>query len=145
MIIRLTKNAQVIINDSKKYAVELGSSYIGTEHLLLAILATDCVGCKILNENNVFYVDVLELIMNHTNNSGKEISDDVFMSPKFKSVLVNASQVIHRLDSSFIGSEHLLYSICEQNESFATKILVSLGNNLQALMSKISDLPNKSI
>ena len=138
MIIRYTQNAQAILRDAKKYAIELRTSYIGTEHLLLAILATDCVGCKILNENNVFYNDVLNLVMNLSSNDSKEnYADDVYLSPKLKRVIESANKT----NDKFIGSKHLLYSILEHNDSFAGKILITMGKNLQDLMTKLMIAP----
>lgn len=138
MIIRYTQNAQAILRDAKKCAIELRTSYIGTEHLLLAILATDCVGCKILNENNVFYNDVLNLVMNLSSNYSKEnYADDVYLSPKLKRVIESANKT----NDKFIGSKHLLYSILEHNDSFAGKILITMGKNLQDLMTKLMIAP----
>ncbi len=134
MIIRFTQNAQTVLRNSKKYAVELGSSYVGTEHLLLSILSTDCVGCKILNDSNVYYDDALETIMKITNNYNEENPNDVPMSPALKLAIQRACKVAPK----FIGSEHLLYAICEQNESLGAKILVSLGKNLQTLMARLA-------
>ena len=41
---RYTKNAQKAIDNAKRQAVSLGHNYVGTEHILLALLNTkgDC-------------------------------------------------------------------------------------------------------
>ena len=50
---RFTKKANEVLSASKKAAKESGSLYIGTEHLLLGILSTECIGAKILKEKGV--------------------------------------------------------------------------------------------
>ena len=109
MINRFTKKAQLVLGESKKIANELGHSYIGTEHLLLGILSTDCVGCKILNEKKVYYQDVLsKLTKSSMQEYEKTLVDD--LTPKCKRVIEGASIVAKRFGGKFIGSEHLLLS-----------------------------------
>ena len=137
MVNRFTQKAQIVLSSAKKCAYELGASYIGTEHLLLGILATDCVGCKILNDKRVFYNDALEKIIDFTNNDQQENSFEMELSPKCKRVIEGAAIVAKRFGGKFIGSEHLLYSICEQNESYGAKILISLEISLQVIKGEI--------
>ncbi len=137
MINRFTKKAQLVLGASRKEANELGHSYIGTEHLLLGILSTDCVGCKILNEKKVFYQDVLSKI---TKSSPPDYESTLIddLTPKCKKVIEGASIVAKRFGGKLIGSEHLLYSICEQGDSYGAKLLISLEINLQIIRGEIS-------
>ena len=49
MAIRFTQKAQNVLNRSLSYAGELGHTYIGSEHLLLALTAeADSVASKLL-------------------------------------------------------------------------------------------------
>ena len=142
MVNRFTQKAQAVLTNANKCSRELGSSYIGTEHLLLGILKTDCIGCKLLNDKRIFYNDVLDKIIDFkTDNLSKGHENE--LSPKCKNVIEGASIVAKRFSSKFIGSEHLLYSICEQNECYASKILISLEISLSLL--KITIYINKMI
>ncbi len=137
MVNRFTQKAQAVLTNANKCSRELGSSYIGTEHLLLGILKTDCIGCKLLNDKRIFYNDVLDKIIDFkTDNLSKGHENE--LSPKCKNVIEGASIVAKRFSSKFIGSEHLLYSICEQNECYASKILISLEISLSLLKNEIS-------
>lgn len=136
MINRFTKKAQLVLGSSKKEASELGHSYIGTEHLLLGILSNDCVGCKILNEKNVFYQDVFDLIKkNSPPDSEKSLTDD--LTPKCKRIIEGAAAISKRFGGKLIGSEHLLYSICEASDCYGAKLLISLEINLQIIRGEI--------
>ena len=58
---RFTEKARNAIEKARAAAMELGHSYIGTEHLLLGIVReTDALGSRVLRENGVevvYYVD----------------------------------------------------------------------------------------
>ncbi len=136
MVNRFTQKAQVVLSSSKKCAKELGHLYIGTEHLLLGILSTDCVGCKILNEKRVFYNDVFQKVQQiSVRDNDKGSLDD--LTPRCKRVIEGASLVAKRFGGKFIGSEHLLYSICNEPDCLGAKILISLEMSLQVIRGEI--------
>ena len=138
MVNRFTQKAQAVLTTAKKCASELGSDYIGTEHLLLGILSIDCIGCKILNDKRIFYNEVLDKIISFYGDTYLSESQGKDLSPKCKEAIEGASVVAKKFGGKFIGSEHILYAICEQNESYASKILISLEISLPALRGEIA-------
>ncbi len=138
MVNRFTKKAEMVIAGAKKCAQELGHSYIGSEHLLLGILSNDCLGCKILEEKKISYKDVHSKVCDISGVG--ELSDDEVcdFTPKCKRIIEASSACAKRFGSRFIGSEHILYSLCEQGESLGGKILASLGINLQVLKNEVA-------
>ena len=137
MVNRFTKKAQEILSVSKKYAKELSHSYIGTEHLLLGILSTDCIGRKILNDKKIFYDDVFKRL-SEISISDSDYTGSNELTPKCKKVIEGASSIAKRYGGSFIGSEHLLYSVCSEPDSLGAKLLISLEINLQAIKGEIN-------
>ena len=138
MVNRFTEKAQIVLTNAKKCAKELNTSYIGTEHLLLGILSTDCIGCKILNDKRVFYNDALDKIIDFSNASSDSKPKEKELSPKCKRVIENAASIAKRFDGKFIGSEHILYAICEQGDSYASKVLIALEISLQGVKNEIA-------
>ena len=136
MVNRFTQKAQAVLNASKKCAKELGHLYIGTEHLLLGILVTDCVGSKILNDKRIFYNDALQRVREISVDDGKNstLND---LTPRCKRIIEGASVAAKRFGGKFIGSEHLLYSICNDPECLGARVLISLEINLQAIRGEI--------
>ena len=134
---RFTKKANEVLNASKKAAKELGGLYIGTEHLLLGILSTDCVGSKILKEKGIYYDACLKKIKGIDSVATKKHSLEE-LSPRAKRVIEGASQLAKRFGGRFIGSEHILYSICNEPDSFGARVLISLEINLQGLKTEIT-------
>ena len=43
MVNRFTSKSQQVLQGAKKCAEKMGHTYIGTEHLLLGILNTECI------------------------------------------------------------------------------------------------------
>jgi len=61
----MTPRTKKIIETSSYEAMKLGQNYIGTEHLLLALIGeSDCVGVKLLASQNVSVKDIHSDIMN---------------------------------------------------------------------------------
>ncbi len=134
---RFTKKANEVLSASKKSAKELGSLYIGTEHLLLGILSTDCVGAKILKEKGVTNDSCLKKIKQGGWIEEKKHSLEE-LTPRAKRAIEGASQLAKRFGGSFIGSEHILFSICNEPDSYGAKVLISLEINLQSIKTEIT-------
>ena len=138
MVNRFTKKAQDALQGAKRCAEKLGHTYIGTEHLLLGILNTDCVGAKILEEQGILYNDAYERVV-EINGSGSfsNLSGDE-LTPKCKRIIEASASCSRKYKSKFIGSEHMLHAICEDNESVAAKILIAFGISLVVLKNEIA-------
>ena len=138
MVNRFTPKAQVVLQSAKKCAEKLGHTYIGSEHLLLGIAATDCAGGRLLEEKKILYDEIHSRVIelsgsgSFSNLSGSELT------PKCKKIIEASSSLAKRFKSKLIGSEHFLYAICEENESVASRILASLGLNIQIFKNELA-------
>ncbi|MBO5313063.1 MAG: ATP-dependent Clp protease ATP-binding subunit [Clostridia bacterium] len=138
MVNRFTPKAQLALSTSKKCAEKMGHSYIGSEHLILGILSIDCVGKKLLEDKRIFYNDAYNRLseiagLGHRNDgSAKELT------PKCKKIIEGSSLCAKRFGAGLIGTEHILYSLCEEGDSVGGRILSSLGVNLQILKNEIA-------
>ena len=63
MVNRFTSRAQLCLTCAKKNAEKMGHTYIGTEHLLLGIACTDCVGSRILSDKKITEEAIREKIV----------------------------------------------------------------------------------
>ncbi len=138
MVNRFTPKAQSVLQSAKRCAEKLGHTYIGTEHLLLGILSTDCVGGKILDEKKISYNEVYDKVVEISGSGSFSNLSGVELTPKCKRIIEASSGCAKRFKSKFIGSEHMLFAICEDNESVASKILTAFGINLQVLKNELA-------
>ena len=137
MLNRFTKKAEAVLQSSKRNAEKLGSAYIGSEHLLLGILDTDCVGCKILEDKKVIYKDAyLRLYDMARGNEAKASLEN--LTPKLKRIVELSHSASKKFGGQLIGSEHLLYALCDDGDSVGARLLISLGISLHALKGEIA-------
>ncbi|MBQ4584674.1 MAG: ATP-dependent Clp protease ATP-binding subunit [Clostridia bacterium] len=142
MLSHFTKKAEAVINSSKKCAEATGSAYIGTEHLLLGILDTDCAGCKLLEEKRIYYKELFDKLVDVPQLVAEKIIVPEELSPKYKKIIESSGNVARRFNSNLIGTEHLLYAICEETDCCGARMLISLGVSLSVLKNDISTYLN---
>ena len=63
---RYTASAEKVLENAGKEAVSRGMSYVGTEHLLLALIKTKGVAAEVLRENAVNAESLEEMIQDRT-------------------------------------------------------------------------------
>ena len=131
---RYTKNAQKAIDNAKRQAVSLGHNYVGTEHILLALLNTKGVACEVLKENGVEYDKILELVEDHLSSSaGVILAEQGEFTPRAENVIRGGLDQAERLGAPNAGTEHILIALLKENESIAVRLLNTKGINLQKL------------
>lgn len=133
----LTDNAVHSIKHAGAIAQSFGSAYIGTEHLLLGVLAQDTsMGAKIL-ENAGVTLDRARLALNLTpktlviNLGGKGLSETA------KLTLRMAYETAQDYNQDYCGTEHILYSILSQKNARATLLLKDMNVDVDSLTNEL--------
>ena len=109
---KYTKNARKAIVLSFKIAEDIGQGYVGTEHLLMAMLQTECVAADILTENGADIDKVLEIYKRLVHFDTIEDADgnDSF-SPIARKVLLAAEEEAAVYNYKKVGTEHILLAM----------------------------------
>ena len=133
----LTNNALQSLKHADAIARSFGSAYVGTEHLLLGILAQDnSMGAKILEGTGVT-LDRARLALNLTpktlvlNVGAKGLSETAKLTLKM------AYDVAQDYSQEYCGTEHILYSILSQKNARATILLRDMNVSIDALTSEL--------
>lgn len=135
-------NATESVNDVLKYASNIASKYndgeIATEHLLYGILCVqDCVATRLLKNYGVDE-DSYEEVLKENSSLSLGMEDEAELTPLSKQVFVVAQQLAKQLNHSFVGTEHLLFSILINSDSAAVNILEQAFNvNINELRTKL--------
>ncbi len=139
----LTDNALNSLKHADAIAKSFGSAYVGTEHLLLGVLAQDTsMGSKILGGAGVT-LDRARLALNLTpktlviNIGAKGLSETA------KLTLRMAYEVAQDFNQEFCGTEHILYSILSQKNARATNLLRDMNINVDGLISELEQFLNR--
>ena len=141
---RLSQNAQGAIANADNIARGYGSPYIGTEHLLLGLLAqSGSVGAKMLADNGVT-LPRAENALNIT--PGKMIVSTgiIGMSETTLLTLRMGLEMSKELHQDYMGTEHLLYSLLKQSNARATVLLRELGVDIDALVAQLEEYIDKT-
>ncbi len=135
---RFTQKAQNAINNALRFAEKLGHTYIGSEHILLGLTAeTDSAALKLLESRGASYADV-ENIVRSISGVGDTCSlSSADMTPRLKKILEASAFIRTKYHHNYIGTEHLLCAVLLERSCVAVKLLLSLGVDVDGLISDI--------
>jgi ATP-dependent Clp protease ATP-binding subunit ClpC len=139
----LTNNALHSLRHADAIARASGSAYIGTEHLLLGVLAQEgSMASKILEGAGVT-LDRARLALNLTpktlviNMGGKGLSETAKLTLKM------AWEIAQEFNQDYCGTEHVLYSILSQKNARATQLLRDMSVDVDRLSSEVEQFLQK--
>lgn len=141
---RLSENARFALQKADLYSKKYNNGYMGTEHLLMGILAQDVsTGARMLMEEGV---DLSE-IEKDLNKTAVDVpgSQMAMMSLSEACVLTlrMAANFVKEQGIDLIGTEHILYALISQPNSRASIILTNKKVDLDALADGIEELAEK--
>ena len=129
MFERFTDRARKVMALANQEAQRFNHEYIGTEHVLLAIIKEGSgVGATALKDCDIslrkIRIEVERLV--------KSGSDVVTMgklpyTPRVKTLFDNAIVAARDQNHNYIGTEHLLLGLLMDPDSLATQVLTNLG------------------
>ncbi|HET9850637.1 MAG TPA: ATP-dependent Clp protease ATP-binding subunit [Candidatus Saccharimonadales bacterium] len=139
----LTNNALHSLKHADAIARASGSAYIGTEHLLLGILAQEgSMGSKILSGVGVT-LDRARLALNLTPKTLVISMGAKGLSETAKLTLKMAWEIAQEFNQDFCGTEHVLYSILSQKNARATTLLRDMSVDVDQLSSEVEQFLNR--
>lgn len=138
-ITHLTENARISLQHAGSIAQGYGSAYIGTEHLLLGVLAQgSSVGAKLLADAGVT-LDRAETALNMTPRTLVIDSGAKGLSETAKLTLKMSWEIAQEFHQDYLGTEHILYSIVSQKNARATVLLRDMDVNVAELTSELEE------
>ncbi len=139
----LTNNALHSLKHAEAIARNMGSAYVGTEHLLLGVLAQDTSMASKILEGAGISLDKAKLALNLTqrtlvmNMGAKGLSETAKLTCKM------ALDIANDYGQDYCGTEHILYSILSQKNARATVLLRDMNVNVDRLTGEIESFLNK--
>src|SRR5512132_848838 len=132
MFERFTDKGRKIIVLAREEAERHQNDYLGTEHLVLAILReSDGIALMIIKKMGLSSEQVrLEIERNLPGGGTTMTFGEIPFSPRVKKVIEYGVEEARLLGHNHIGSEHLLLGLLREEEGIGGKILRSLGANL---------------
>lgn len=140
---RLTETARASFERAGLIAKDQGSPYIGTEHILLGVLAQNSsLGAKILADSGVT-LDRTELVLGLTTKELSVAATHHGISKEVMEAVRIAWQLASEFGQSHIGTEHIVYSILVQRDARATKLLRDMNVDIESLRNSLENIFDK--
>ena len=145
---RFTERAQRSILLAQEEAKKLRHNYVGTEHLLLGLLAeAEGVAAVTLNKMGVDLNKVKNEVIKVIG-EGNYDADIVGFTPRTKRVFELSFLEARKLGHNYVGTEHILLGLIGEGEGVAIIVLRKLGVDPEKLkeniLSRLSDNPSKA-
>ena len=139
-ISHLTDNARTSLHHATLIAQGYGSPYIGTEHLLLGVMAQGAsVGAKILADAGVTLdraQNALNMVPVSTVVGGMTTKS---LSETAKLTLKMSWDIAQEFHQDYLGTEHILYSILTQKNARATVLLRDMDVSIPEIVSELEE------
>ena len=137
---RFTEKAQKAILLAQEEAKNLRHNYVGTEHILLGLLAeTDGIAAKALNNMGVDLESVRNEIIKLVG-QGSYDADIMGFTPRTKRIFELSFLEARNLGHNYVGTEHILLGLLEESEGVAVIVLKKLGVDIQKLEDNILNM-----
>lgn len=138
-ISHLTDNARASVQHADAIARGNGSNYIGTEHLLLGVLAQgSSLAAKVLADAGVT-LQQAELALDIKPSRVVTSTGVVGLSETALLTLRMAWEAAKEYNHDFLGTEHILYSVLRQGNARATTLLRDMGVDVEKVMSMLEN------
>jgi ATP-dependent Clp protease ATP-binding subunit ClpC len=136
---RFTKSAQTVLQMAKEAAKELAHSYIGTEHLLIAMIREEeGVAANILEKNGVEEEKLIDMINRLISPDHMEEKKEApVFTPKAEQILEESIEISKKFKMEFAGTEHLLIALLKERDCVAIRLLNTMGINVQGIYRDI--------
>lgn len=136
---KFTRQAKAALKLAESTARSWKHSYIGTEHILVGLLdEQEGTAGKILEEFGVDREKLESLITKLIAPSGVPVAEkSVGYSPRAQKVREQAVKEAEKQKEDLAGTEHLLLAMLKETDCVGTRLLYTMGVNIQKLYSAV--------
>ena len=125
-----------LLKDAENERNILRHPYVGSEHLLLAILKKNNKLSSFLKNYDLTYNRFRKELIDVVGTASKE-SSVILYTPLLKRVLENALDDAKELNNGTVTEEHLVLSLLEEGEGIAIRLLLSMDIDLDEIYNKL--------
>ena len=138
-----TEQAQEILGKSQEIVRRYRHSQWDVEHILLALLEQDeGVPADILRQLDV-PIPEMRARVHDLLDGGPKVdyeSSQIYVAPRAAKLLELAKEEAKRLNDEFIGTEHLLVAVVQEDQGDAAKVLADFGVDLEKVYQALQSV-----
>ena len=134
-----TQRARHVLELSQREAERLNHDYVGTEHLLLGLLALgEGVAVAVLKTMGL-NLDQLRIEVEKQCGIGGSVTQkgSLPLSQSLKKVLVLAAVEAKKMNYNYVGTEHLLLGLLRDTQSIAARIMANLKVDVRNVRERV--------
>jgi ATP-dependent Clp protease ATP-binding subunit ClpC len=141
MFERFTERARRVVVLAQEESRLLSHNYIGTEHLLLGLLAEqEGVAARALESLNVTLEAAREQVLEIIGPGQPQPSGHIPFTPRAKKILELSLREALTTGSEVIDTQHLLLGLIDEGDGVGAQILQRLGATTQAVREAVTTL-----
>jgi ATP-dependent Clp protease ATP-binding subunit ClpA len=138
---RFTGDAKKVLTLAQEEAERSHHSYIGTEHLLLALIREgEGVAARALAALGVDIGRVRETIQSVLGRSERVVIQTIIPTSRVKTVIEIAFEEARRGGVAYVGTEHILVAMLIEGDGVAAHVLEDLGAPLAKVWTEVRRL-----
>jgi ATP-dependent Clp protease ATP-binding subunit ClpC len=141
MFERFTERARKVVFLAQQEAARLGHNVVGTEHLLLGLVAEgEGVAAKALEVLNISLTGIRNEVEKIIGAGETNPFGEVPFTPRAKRVLELAVEEGRQMGHNYVGTEHILLGLIREGEGVAAQVLRNLGAELENVRKQVLNL-----
>ncbi len=126
----------LILKKAENIRFELRHPYVGSEHLLLAILSEDNEVSSLLSDYGITYDRFKEELILAVGNASKEQELNLY-TPMLKQIIELANMDAEENNKGIVTPSHLFLAMLEEAEGVAFRLLVSIDLPIDEIYNKL--------
>jgi len=135
---RFHKQVSLIMKDAAQEAKDMGNNYVGSEHVLLAILKDTTTNLsKLLAKQGIYYYQLKEDLMVLFGLKEKEVSD-IQITQVVDDILERSFALAKQMGINVIDANALAIALLQTSSCVANEILVRYDVDLNTLLQELS-------
>lgn len=128
MNIGFTGKAQNALNRALYFACQMGHTCVGSEHLMLGLLSEeDGIAARVLKERGVTLEEMQNVVEKNSGLGERTNLSAADMTPRTKKIIEASAGAAMTMGHGYVGTEHLLLAMMDENDCYAVKMLLSEG------------------
>ena len=141
MFERFTDRARRVVVLAREEARGLKHNYIGTEHILLALIEEgDGVAARVLDRFGMTPAGTREEVIERVGTGNQPMPRKIPFTPRAKKVLELALREALQLHHNYIGTEHILLGLIREGEGVAAQILAEHAADLTVVREAVLEV-----
>src|SRR5579883_538968 len=125
---KFTERAKKVLYRAQEESRRMLKQYVGSEHLLLGLLREgEGAGAHALLNLGVELERARAVVERLTEQSEREKEGEIGLTSDGKRVIERAVEEAQRLNRQYVGTEHLLLALVEEQDSMAARALREMG------------------